>query len=403
MNLTIGKNIRALRKQQSITQEALAEHLGVSYQSVSRWENEITYPDMELLPAIAGFFSVSVDALLGIPEAEKEAKAKAAMDDLRREILKKERNIPAIVEKIRDIRRNYLDSEHMWKFWNLGNDGCYRHPEVLPEVRLTAEAFLERVQSPLRYSAIELMSRVEDEEHVESFLKRYATDSDISKEALLRARYRFRREFDKYEYYRQLHLWLQVGELCNRANFYDFRRKMLPEEALAILQFQMGLLHSLCQRTPDQKRPISGGDGMDFLIEERLEIGFRMAECLSSLERGDEALTVLEDCVEMIEKIMALPEAKILPAPSPWLQTLEWEARPGWFSKNNDPDGEEEYNIWIHHTGYCYMIYPSTYYHYVTAGHGWSGFDPLRNDPRYQAITRRLQRQIRTRKKPSDT
>ena len=184
MNLTIGKNIRALRKQQSITQEALAEHLGVSYQSVSRWENEITYPDMELLPAIAGFFSVSVDALLGIPEAEKEAKAKAAMDDLRREILKKERNIPAIVEKIRDIRRNYLDSEHMWEFWNLGNDGCYRHPEVLPEVRLTAEAFLERVQSPLRYSAIELMSRVEDEEHVEPFLKRYATDSDISKEAL---------------------------------------------------------------------------------------------------------------------------------------------------------------------------------------------------------------------------
>ena len=67
MKLTIGTNIRALRRKHHITQEQLAEKLGVSYQSVSRWENDTCYPDMELLPALARIFSVSIDCLPSPP------------------------------------------------------------------------------------------------------------------------------------------------------------------------------------------------------------------------------------------------------------------------------------------------------------------------------------------------
>ena len=52
MKLTIGENIRNYRRKQDLTQEEFAERLGVSYQSVSRWENGATYPDIELLHAI---------------------------------------------------------------------------------------------------------------------------------------------------------------------------------------------------------------------------------------------------------------------------------------------------------------------------------------------------------------
>lgn len=73
MKLKLGENIKFLRKTKDITQENLAEMLGVSSQSVSRWESGTCYPDLELLPTIAGIFHLSVDRLLGIDDSvEKE-------------------------------------------------------------------------------------------------------------------------------------------------------------------------------------------------------------------------------------------------------------------------------------------------------------------------------------------
>ena len=73
MKLNIGETIKRLRKEREITQEEFAEVLGVSCQSVSRWENDNCYPDIELIPTIAGFFGISTDRLMGVDEtAEKE-------------------------------------------------------------------------------------------------------------------------------------------------------------------------------------------------------------------------------------------------------------------------------------------------------------------------------------------
>ncbi len=66
MKLNIGDTIKYLRREKDITQEELGDILGVSYQSVSRWENGTCYPDMELLPTIADFFGITVDNLLGV-------------------------------------------------------------------------------------------------------------------------------------------------------------------------------------------------------------------------------------------------------------------------------------------------------------------------------------------------
>ena len=63
MKLSIGENIRNYRRKQDLTQEEFAECLGVSYQSVSRWENGTTYPDIELLPAISKLLGITVDEL----------------------------------------------------------------------------------------------------------------------------------------------------------------------------------------------------------------------------------------------------------------------------------------------------------------------------------------------------
>lgn len=77
MKLMIGENLRRLRKEKDVTQEQLAEILGVSCQSVSRWENGTCYPDMELLPTIAQFFETTVDHLLGVNEQLEKEKVDA--------------------------------------------------------------------------------------------------------------------------------------------------------------------------------------------------------------------------------------------------------------------------------------------------------------------------------------
>ncbi len=70
MENTIGTRIAALRKAHGYTQEELAEKLGVSGQAVSKWENDISYPDILMLPKIASLFGVTTDELL-ISKAEK--------------------------------------------------------------------------------------------------------------------------------------------------------------------------------------------------------------------------------------------------------------------------------------------------------------------------------------------
>lgn len=63
-SMKIGSNIAALRKEKGITQEELANALGVSAQAVSKWENNSSCPDVSLLAVIADYFGVTVDALL---------------------------------------------------------------------------------------------------------------------------------------------------------------------------------------------------------------------------------------------------------------------------------------------------------------------------------------------------
>lgn len=65
MNLTIAENLKNLRLKKGVTQNDLAEFLGMSNQSVSKWERGEGFPDITLLPAIASYFGVTVDDLLG--------------------------------------------------------------------------------------------------------------------------------------------------------------------------------------------------------------------------------------------------------------------------------------------------------------------------------------------------
>ena len=74
--LKLGENLKKYRTKHELTQEQLANVLGVSAQAVSRWENGTTYPDITLLPTIASYFEITLDELMGMQDFKSEEQIK---------------------------------------------------------------------------------------------------------------------------------------------------------------------------------------------------------------------------------------------------------------------------------------------------------------------------------------
>lgn len=113
--MNIGLKIKELRHENNLTQEELANQLGVSFQAISRWENGNSLPDITLLPVIANMFDVTVDYLL----------------DLDVDIFKKNEELNKIIEKDNELwnkgkvkKRGKLLLESLKKYpnsWDLKN------------------------------------------------------------------------------------------------------------------------------------------------------------------------------------------------------------------------------------------------------------------------------------------
>lgn len=70
--INLGRILVDNRRKMGITQEALANYLGISTAAVSKWETEATYPDIQMLPRLAAYFDISIDELIGYePQLDK--------------------------------------------------------------------------------------------------------------------------------------------------------------------------------------------------------------------------------------------------------------------------------------------------------------------------------------------
>lgn len=79
--MNIGNKIKALRKARGITQEQLANAVGISFQAVSKWENNIAFPDITLAPVLANYFGVTMDELFDFSLTEMENEIEKIVDE----------------------------------------------------------------------------------------------------------------------------------------------------------------------------------------------------------------------------------------------------------------------------------------------------------------------------------
>lgn len=108
--MELGKKIKQLRLNKGITQEALANVLGVTYQAVSRWENEMTMPDITLLPEISVFFGVSIDELFEFTEESQYQRIKNMLNEKSMLLNTEFENAKCFLEKQLTMNSNNIDA-----------------------------------------------------------------------------------------------------------------------------------------------------------------------------------------------------------------------------------------------------------------------------------------------------
>ena len=72
-NMTFAEKLKSIRKQAGMSQEKLAEKLGVSRQAVTKWETDAGIPDIENIMAISALFDLSIDELLSNEKGTKKS------------------------------------------------------------------------------------------------------------------------------------------------------------------------------------------------------------------------------------------------------------------------------------------------------------------------------------------
>ena len=111
MSYNFGDNFKTMRKQRDLTQEVVAEALGGAAQAISKWETNVSCPDISLLPGIADFFCVSVDSLLGHDRSRREEEIDGLCEGADR-LWAENRNMEA-VHMLRDGLLKYPGNEKL--------------------------------------------------------------------------------------------------------------------------------------------------------------------------------------------------------------------------------------------------------------------------------------------------
>ena len=305
MKLYIGDTIKRLRQQNGLTQEKLAEKLGVSFQSVSRWEGGTSYPDIELIPEIARFFNVTTDELMGLEKTLMDKKLEEALKRIEGDIPLKER---LVIQ--RQIHHDFpFDSGVLYGMINTLGELCEEgnEGEYYEELKKLSEEYLALPADNSYYKdqvKTELITAAPEEE-TDAMIKKYASEFDMRSGALLKKRYEYRGD----------------KELCEaqiQANLVDTIHNIVFDN------FPSGndaVYASRCQTKALQILNILSGNEKDGLIPPapdmwsccRLWLGVRLAMSLCQIpDQRSAALGILEMTVVLAESISSLSDGTVL-------------------------------------------------------------------------------------------
>lgn len=360
MNLNFAENFKRLRKEKEITQEKIAEVFGVTGQTISRWELNICYPDLELLPSIANYFGVTVDSLLSNDAHSKEMDQKIFLETIDTLWDKPTERI----EFVQAYCRKYPENDH-YAFHLIRAirdrmlEDALATEKYMPIMLKNAHRLLE---TQYRNTVIQLMVTVCDEKDLPKWLG-LSPYSGLSRRSCLVSRSIARNDAEQ--------IYVQQG-LENLETFAQQLDRRCPDVfgAQKKAEFQRGILKTIR----------SFGDGDEIPDGWKLFYAYKqlvLSACLFDCGETEEGWQNFDSAIEMCRYVFSLQE--------------EWLEIGGELFSNLKVS--KDWNYAIDENGNKHKLfgivnlsfYDMTYISDLLTDPRWAWFDSVRNTPKYQA------------------
>ena len=335
--MEIGNQIKQLRQRRGITQETMAQELGVTAQAVSKWERNVATPDIALLPDISAYFGVSIDELFALSDDTKMERIQnmlwderyfdpVEVEDARKFLLDKGRrelNNGKVYEHLAELE-NHLAQEHHEKAaeyakealrrdWNLRgphseleiamngsvHDWNYNNHYLL--INFYQDHILQNPQDWRAYLTI--MDQLIDDyrlDEAEEYCRRFAEIDDTYRVLLYRGMIAWQRgerakAFEIWADMEQKHpgewcVWHNIGDYLARSGRYDealiYYRKALDVQGAKPLVDPLQAMAQLCEIRGDIPGAIEAKREEADIVENQWKITGEELDCiLRDIER----------------------------------------------------------------------------------------------------------------------
>ncbi|MBQ7923412.1 MAG: XRE family transcriptional regulator [Clostridia bacterium] len=360
MKLLIGEKISYYRKRKNMTQEQLANRLGISAQAVSGWEREVGYPDITLLPGISHALGISIDELMG----NNEIGVSEDIRDFYEKFWKLDGSgkLELALEYYRKYPDKYEIADTLIEV--LADWGFAYYPEYFSLMREACTRIIENcTDNTIRCNAVVAMSRWSDDNEAERWLnmnpKLYShIRGEVLVERLLnRGKYEEMRQ-QKYKNNVSLMLYVVSKQADHRGD---------PEISIGHYAYLRKLI-----RTFGENEEIPDGWLCKYAF-----ITMRNAAGLFGADRIEEGFALFEEAMNAYKKHFALPDNVPLSL-----------GAPAFFGdiavKKYTVLGQcDSYTVELEASSYYMQNPPFLYYNILTKDSGWEWFDCVRNDSRF--------------------
>ena len=364
MDLLIGERIKKYRKNKEMTQDALAQALTVSPQSISKWECGEGYPDITLLPAIANFFEVTVDELIGNDEiSAKEDVQKnffevinsLSLDDQLDLALKYHKKYP---------RNWHIATSLMHRITRYQGNREVEYRKLLVDI---GERILKDcTDSTMRKSAVTAMCMVCDEEEIGALLNRDTTFWYEGRHEIYEKRYKLSGQEEKYWIIRNAGNFLRTSAMIARMREHkSYIGK--PEDSVAWNTMYLNILIGITQNTIP-----------DAWIPEYTMQYIRLSAAYFGLGDNENGYSYLEKALELSKRWHEFPENALLDLGNPLFFGETKLIRNDWHIQL--PNGKKLPIL----QGFKSEI--ASLASIMEAEKGWEWFNSVRNEERWSAI-----------------